>query len=154
MTETAFHLEDPRLRRFYEYWLSKCRPGRLAGRTDIDPVEIPDLLPWIMLVDPVATPSGCRYRLRLVGTGIVARTGRDSTGKWYDEVLTPRDVARFSAIYAEIIATRQPHHYRADMDLGRLEGREHLRYERLMCPLATDGTTVDMLAGLMVFLDS
>jgi hypothetical protein len=153
MTRILPPIADPRLRRFLEYWQAKSPPGRLPGRRDIDPVEIPELLPWIMLVDPVPVPGGHRYRIRLVGTGIVARTGRDSTGKWYDDLFTPRDVARFSAIYDEIIASRRPHHFHADYDIQRIEGREHIRYERLMCPLAADGVTVDMLAGVVAFLD-
>ena len=149
-----FAFEDPRLSRFHDYWLGKCRPGRLPSRADIDPVDIPDLLPWIMLIDPVAGPDGYRFRMRLIGTGIVARAGRDATGRFYDEMLSKRDVARFSAIYTEVIKTGRPHHYHSDIDINRLEGREHIRYERLLCPLASDGTNVDMLAAIVVFLDA
>ena len=154
MPEPDFAFEDPRLRRFYDYWLGKCRSGRLPARADIDPVEIPDLLPWIMLLDPVPGPKGYRFRMRLIGTGLVARAGRDATGYFYDEMLSKRDVARFTTIYTEVIKTGRPHHYHADIDISRLEGREHLRYERLICPLATDGVTVDMLALIVVFLDA
>jgi hypothetical protein len=80
-------------------------------------------------------------------------SGRSGRGKWYDELFTPRDVTRFSAIYVEVMKSRQPHHYHSDFDIQRLEGREHIRYERLICPLAADGVTVDMLAGIVVFLD-
>jgi hypothetical protein len=153
MTSSTFAFDSPRLARFHEYWLSKCRPGLLPGRQDIDPVEIPELLPWMILLDPVGVPGGYRFRMRLVGTGIVARTGQDATGKWYDELFTPRDVARFSAIYVEVMKSRRPHHYHSDFDIARLEGREHVRYERLICPLAADGVTVDMLAGIVAFLD-
>ncbi|HVO14318.1 MAG TPA: PAS domain-containing protein [Alphaproteobacteria bacterium] len=154
MTEPDFSFEDPRLRRFYEYWLSKCRPGRLPARADIDPVEIPDLLPWIMLIDPVPDAAGIRFRFRLVGTGLVARAGRDATGRYYDEMLSKRDVARFAAIYNDVIRTGRPHHFHADLDINRMEGREHIRYERLLCPLASDGVTVDMLVAIVAFLDA
>lgn len=153
MTEFDPTFEDPRLRRFYEYWLSKCRSGRLPSRADIDPVEIPELLPWIMLIDPVPDAAGIRFRFRLIGTGLVARAGRDATGRFYDEMLSKRDVARFTAIYSEVMKSGTPHHYHSDVDIARLEGREHIRYERLVCPLAADGTTVDMLALVVVFLD-
>ena len=154
MADPAFAFEDPRLRRFYDYWLGKCQAGRLPSRADIDPVEIPDLLPWIMLVDPVPGPEGYRFRIRLIGTGLVTRVGRDATGRFYDETLSKRDVARFTAIYTEVVKSGRPHHYRSDIDIVRLQGLEHLRYERLICPLATDGTTVDMLALIIVFLDA
>jgi hypothetical protein len=154
MTETPFAIKDARLRRFYDYWLSKCRPGRLPARADIDPVAIPDLLPWIMLIDPVPGPAGYRFRFRLVGTALVERGGRDATGKFYDELFSARETARFTAIYTDVINSRQPHHYHADFDVQRLEGREHIRYERVLCPLAADGTHVDMLIGVLAFLDS
>jgi hypothetical protein len=154
MSEPNFAFEDPRVRRFHDYWLSKCRPGRLPARADIDPVEIPDLLPWIMLIDPVAGPDGTRFRMRLIGTGLVARAGRDATGNFYDELFSKRDVARFAAIYNEVIRSGRPHHFHSDVDINRLEGREHIRYERLLCPLASDGKTVDMLVAIVAFLDT
>ena len=153
MTGTSFVFDNARLRQFYGYWQAKSRDGLLPGRQDIDPVEIPDLLPWMMLVDPVPAEGGHRFRIRLVGTGIVARAGRDATGKWYEELFQPRDVERFSAIYTRNHDSRQPHHFRSDYDIERLQGREHIRYERLLCPLAGDGTTVDMLAGVVAFAD-
>jgi hypothetical protein len=154
MTSTPFVFDNARLRQFYDYWQAKGRDGRLPGRQDIDPVEIPELLPWMILVDPVTTGGSRRFRIRLVGTGIVARAGRDATGKWYEELFQPRDVERFSEIYAEIIDSRQPHHFRSDYDIEHLQGREHIRYERLLCPLASDGATVDMLAGVVAFDDN
>jgi hypothetical protein len=153
MTSSPFVFDNARLRQFYEYWLGKGRNGRLPGRQDIDPVQIPELLPWMILVDPVPADSRVRFRIRLVGTGIVARAGRDATGKWYEELFAPRDVERFTEIYAGIMASGQPHHFRSDYDIERLQGREHIRYERLLCPLATDGQTVDMLAGVVAFID-
>jgi hypothetical protein len=154
MTEPDLSFEDQRLHRFYNYWLSKCRPGRLPARADIDPVEIPDLLPWVLLIDPVPDPAGYRFRFRLIGTGLVARAGRDSTGKFYDELFTPRDAARFAAIYGEVVRSGRPHHFHSDADVARFEGREHIRYERLLCPLASDGAAVDMLIGIVAFLDN
>jgi hypothetical protein len=153
MTGSTLAFANPRLRRFHDYWLSKTRGELLPSRQDIDPVEIPELLPWMMLIDPVPVPDGHRFRVRLVGTGIVTRVGRDATGKWYDELFTPADVARFSAIYTEVIGSGRPHHFHSDYDVGLIRGREHIRYERLLCPLATDGTNVDMLAGVVVFLE-
>ena len=41
-------------------------------------VEIPSLLPWVMLVDVLRQPLDFRYRL--IGTGIAARARHDHTG--------------------------------------------------------------------------
>ena len=153
MTGFEIAIDHPRLRRFYEYWLSKCGPGKLPGRRDIDPVDIPELLPWMILIDPVLTPDGPRFRVRLVGTAIVTRAGRDTTGQWFEDLFLPQDAARFSATYREIMRTGRPHHAHTGYALDTALGQGRLRYERLLCPLAADGVTVDMLAGVVAFED-
>ena len=55
----------PRFRRLAEYLAAKAPPGKLAGRQHIDPLEIPDLLPHLMLVDVIPEAGGePRYRIR------------------------------------------------------------------------------------------
>jgi hypothetical protein len=55
----------------------------MPARKDIDPVDIPDLLPHLQLVEAV---DG-RFRFRLCGTAIVAAYDVDMTGKYVDEFL-------------------------------------------------------------------
>src|SRR5262249_29214633 len=67
------------LARGLAYWESK-RPGRrMPARRDIDPAEMLDLLPNVMLVDVVREPLDFRYRL--IGTAIVAHMRHDYTGQ-------------------------------------------------------------------------
>src|SRR5947207_13056937 len=56
---------DERLQRLYAYWRHKAADRSLPSRADLDPVEIPKLLPHIMLIDVL--PSG-GYHYRLIGT--------------------------------------------------------------------------------------
>src|SRR3546814_691455 len=65
------------------YWHSIHPPQGLPGRRHFDPVDVPWLLPHIWLLDVFRDPW--RFRMRLVGTGIVAHAGRDSTGRWLDD---------------------------------------------------------------------
>ena len=68
----------------YEYWLQKHRDGRPPSRKDLDPLfEIPVLLPNLYLLDLI----GDAFRFRLVGSEIVTRAGRDSTGRLIDEAI-------------------------------------------------------------------
>jgi len=116
-------------------------PGRLPGRQHIDPLEIPDLLPYVMLVDVIrAAGQPLRYQIRLAGTQVVAIQGADATGKFVEEVLDkgPEIVAR----YEDILTMRQPQ-YRCGQ--VATQGRNHVTYQRMAFPLATDGETVDML---------
>ena len=134
----------PRFRRFSEYLAAKAPPGKLPGRQHIDPLELFDLLPYLMLIDVIRQPDGSvRYRLRLVGTEAVAIQGSDGTGKYVDEILTGREGAEIIRRYDEILETRQPQYRRG---VVATPGREHVQYERMAFPLARDGVNVDMLA--------
>jgi hypothetical protein len=67
-----------------DYWDSKRAGRRMPARRDIEPTEILDLLPYVVLIDVEREPLDFRYRL--VGTAVAARIGHDHTG------------ARFSAL--------------------------------------------------------
>ena len=71
------------MRAAHEYWLSK-RQGRLMpARADIDPVEIPTLLPYVVLID-VVEPLNFRYRL--IGTEARSIMRRNYTGLLFSEI--------------------------------------------------------------------
>ena len=56
-------LPDLKLRRLYDYWRSLCRGGRLPSRRDIDPLDIPDLLSNIFLLDVIGDAEDFVFRL-------------------------------------------------------------------------------------------
>lgn len=140
--------EPAALQRLYDYWRSKRRGDRLPGRADLDPMEIPDLLSRLVLIDVARGERGCRYRFRLVGTEVVAAIGQDLTGQWLDQIGGVGRTDPVIASYDRVVATRSPHAWR---NIVHVEGREHVGYRRLICPLAADGETVDMLIGVFVF---
>src|SRR5690606_1565782 len=140
-------LGDPRLLRFHDYWRSKCRGDLLPGRQDIDPLDIPELLPHITMIDVVRGDDALRFRFRLVGTANVQIAGREHTGAFIEEVFEPAQVAQLREIYGTIVATREPHFWRAHLGAA---GGPPVDYARLMVPLATDGKTVDLLMGLFI----
>lgn len=77
-----------RVRTLDAWWREKAAGRRLPDRTDIDPTEIPKLLPYILLSE-VVPPFRIRYRL--LGTEVVAVTGMDFTGCYLDELIPPGD---------------------------------------------------------------
>jgi hypothetical protein len=89
MTGRLRRLELPlmrsvRVQRLYEYWRAKAgAEGAVPRRGDIDPTELPDLLPNLMLLDVERDPL--RFRYRLVGTRVVDFSYRDFTGTYLDE---------------------------------------------------------------------
>jgi hypothetical protein len=146
----AIDLSHPMMRRFFDYWRSKCRDGRLPGRQDIDPLDIPDLLPHITIFDVVRAEGDLRFRIRLLGTANVQMMGGDCTGQFLDEQMRPEDAARITATYRLAVDERRPHSWRSFLSTP---GREHIHYERLLLPLAGDGHTVDMLFALFVAIE-
>src|SRR3546814_12922905 len=49
--------------RLYEYWCSRCQGGALPSRRDIDPLDIPDLLPNLFLLDVIGDAEDFVFRL-------------------------------------------------------------------------------------------
>ena len=89
MSRPGSSYDNPTLQRFYEYWLDKCRDDRLPARADIDPVDLHDMLPGIIIIDVVPEGGRRRFRFRLFGTAHVEFNQRDLTGKFIDEVFRP-----------------------------------------------------------------
>lgn len=105
-----------------------------------------------MLVDVVPQPSDpARYRIRLAGTAVVGIQGADNTGRYVDEVLTAEEGAAIVRNYEEIISSRRPQFRHGTV---ATRGREHVIYERVAFPLATDGEHVDMLVFIFVRLST
>ena len=93
-------------RELLTYWRGKCRDGRPPMRTEIDPLlEIPHLLKHLFMMDV----AGDRFRYRLIGSFIVSRARRDSTGHWIDEQLMPKpELETWLTGLRKVTRTRQP----------------------------------------------
>ena len=141
-------IADPRLQQAYDYWAQKGTERALPWRADIDPTEIPRLLPDLMLVDVL--PSG-RYRYRLIGTANQQAHGVNATGRYLDEVLPgPEYKTHVLELYDECVAWRRPLYSEClFMSPRYLEPERHTKV--LFLPLAEDGETVTMVLVAQVF---
>jgi hypothetical protein len=127
-------VRSERIRWAHDYWSGKRGGDTLPSRTEIDPVEMPRLLPYLMLIEVI---DG-RIRYRLAGTQVVANAGFDFTGRFLDELKFPnRDF--YLTCYGEIRDNGAP-----------IFGLDHWTYpdgrsgvsEFAMLPLSGDGKTV------------
>ena len=127
-----------------EYWHSKRNGRRMPSRRDIQPTEIPRILPHIVLNDVVpGTPV--RYRYRLVGTRVTDYYGMDPTGRFFDDVATG---TFYDAVVDAFEACRLSLRPRFD----RLEGiwpTVHT-YWRLMLPLSDDDVDANIIMVILV----
>jgi hypothetical protein len=96
------------------YWRDHHRDERPPSRKDLDPpLEIPRLLPNLMLLEP--TDAG--YRLRLVGSELARRAGSDNTGRVLKpDVMPDRGLPTFLGFLDTVMATSQPLLYGAYRD--------------------------------------
>jgi hypothetical protein len=138
-------------RELFEYWRSIFPETGWPGRQHFDPVDIPPLLGKLFLVDIVRDAGKLRFRYRLLGVEITKRAERDMTGKWMEECFSDPDAfAMIERDYHQIIDTGIPH-------LGQFSilapGKEYIKANRLVLPMASDGENFDMFVGMWVYND-
>src|SRR5471030_356303 len=76
-------LSEPRLHRLYAYLEAKRGTREFAARRDIDPLDFAYVLGNVVLLGVLDQPL--RFRYRLVGSLLSAKTGYDMTGKFLHE---------------------------------------------------------------------
>lgn len=136
-------IESARIRELFVYWQDKRRGDLLPRRADIDPVEIPRLMPYVLIADIEHAPF--RVRFRLVGTKVVEATGFEFTGKYLDEITLPDDEGPVLESYQLAseskcaVLTRMKWHLDANT-IGE--------YDACFLPLSENGRTVDKALGM------
>lgn len=144
----AFEEIEPagRLADLADYWRGLASEG-LPGRQHVDPVAMGSaLLPHLFLAE--VFDGGERFRWRLIGTHIVRFAGSDDTGQDLSASIAPAIRDTIIDHYRRVVRERRPLCHRSEF-MGR--DRRVYRYERLLLPIAADGTTVDMILGGAVF---
>lgn len=140
-------LPDIKLRRLYDYWCACCPAGAAPARRDIDPLDIPDLLPNLFLLDVIGDAED--FVFRLAGSLVEDAFSMPLRGRSIAQIQkaagTPIPVAQ----HIEVARGGGPR-YREGSVL--VAGREHWRTQRLLLPLSSDGHSVDVLIGGAVFL--
>jgi len=147
LRELPSQIEDPRLARLYEYWLSRKGTRRFPSRRDIDPIDFRYVLGHVMLVDVLRDPV--RFRVRLHGSDMARRANYDLTGKFLDDL----PIADYRDYVIDrckgLVADGEPilvHHNRV-LDF-RLR-----QYEALWLPFSESGVEVTMLLCALIYDD-
>lgn len=124
----------------HNYWRSKIQGSRLPSRRDIDPVEIPKLLPHVMLTEIRPEPFQARYRL--AGTATVDIHGFDYTGTILSaEREGDEGYAYYLEIYKRLCREKLPLFGR---DNARINNRHHIVFEWVELPLVDQRGDVAM----------
>lgn len=140
----------PEIGMIVDYWRSIHPDSGLPGRQHLDPVDIPNLLASIRLIDVVGDPP--RFRARLMGTKLVAAVGKDYTGMWLDEVFS--EFGNSSArLGLNTVACTGTLNWRRGHP-AMMHGKEYMIIERVYLPFARDGRTIDMILSYILLGDS
>jgi hypothetical protein len=141
-----FAFASEQCRRLLSYWMRKRGSDVITRRTNIDPTEIPRLLPDIVMVQRIGEPP-FRWKYTLVGTRVVDMAGVEPTGRHLDELDVGDYLAPLSAMYREICehgALRVTHG-----TMGFIPGRDHVTWEALHVPLSDDGMSGNRVMAIM-----
>ena len=129
-----------RIRGIYKYWDSKRQGRRMPSRSDMDPVEIPEFLSNVILVDVFYEPLWFRYRL--VGTDRVKKRGFDPTGGRIWEKLPWNDSHSVTEYFREIAGKRCVQF--ADYPFAEPRGW-YVYSDRIMMPQSNDNDIANMV---------
>jgi hypothetical protein len=142
--ETA--LQSALVRAGLAYWTDKKAAWPLPARGDFDPlIEVPALVPNMMLKDVRLEPLDFRYRL--IGSRVRYHLRQDLTGQWMTAIPGQSPGNPLWTHHEQAVVTRAPV-FLHPAYVG--PHKEFLRIESVILPLATDHETVDML---MIFVD-
>ncbi|TXH39098.1 MAG: PAS domain-containing protein [Rhodospirillaceae bacterium] len=135
---------SPRIRRLYEYWMTQKGGRAMPSRQDIDPADIPALLPYIIMTRLEYAPFRVRYTL--VGTRCVENGAFDYTGHYLDELYfrTEHDTD-WHEVYSLLSREKLPILGLCEVkfDNGLLKP-----YAIAILPLSSNGETVDQTIAL------
>ena len=136
------------LRELLACWI-RIHPGdRLPARAAFDPLDVPGILPHLVLTDVVRDPY--RFRVRVMGTAVVAAMGSDFTGKYLDEVFPDAGEQLLVRHRIEVAESGLPsYRYGKSSTPFRLD---FAALERVFLPLASDGSEVDVILSAVVYL--
>lgn len=130
----------------FRYWESKLAGRAMPARRDLDPIDIPRLLPFLILTDVIADPLDFRYRL--IGTEVVSRARRDYTGRLFSGMDHTGPESRVWQERQSVVETGRPY-----LATPPYAGRDDTvsRVVGIHLPLSDDGRQVNMILTAVHF---
>lgn len=142
-------ITDDRVREAYAYWRRIAAGRPMPRRADLDPLDIPKLLPHVMLVE-VHGPG--RYRYRLIGTATAQEQGTNATGKFVDQAIAGAEYrANVIGLYDECARERCAL-YAESLFLSPTGGAVERHTKVAFMPLSEDGMTVNQIFVVQTFV--
>ncbi len=136
-------VKNARLQGILRYWNEKRGDRAMPALRQIDPIEIPKLLPIILIADILPTAT----RIRLMGTDSTNAYGRETRGHDVSDL----SLGDFSPFWREAFALVRASGKPALASGPYRNGMELLDAESVLAPLSDDGTAIThILGGLLI----
>lgn len=123
-----------RPRSFASIWQARVPAGlSIPSRHSFAPDTLVEFLPFMLIIEMDQTRQ--RYRNRLVGTEVVAHAGRDTTGKWFEEIYSEATQYGHHRAHQWVLQHRRPlrvHGTMAYVDRG------YLAVESVVVPVSVE----------------
>jgi hypothetical protein len=135
----ADSLHSARLRALLRYWAEKSADRTMPFRRQIEPTEIPRLLPIVLLADVTRTGA----RMRLLGSEATNAYGKETRGTAIAEIQFGDFTVPWLEAFLRVIRSAQP----ASAAGTYRRGNELCRIETVLTPLTEDGSSVSQVFG-------
>jgi hypothetical protein len=139
--------ESPALTDICQLWSERASGDRIPTRDEFDLRALKGAARMVTIVERVDDNGTRRYRMRLVGSGVVSVFG-ESTGRYIDEVVPPFLVASWHAGYDLILSQSGPLRFQSQF---RVPGADLFKSETFCAPICGAGERADMVLGATSF---
>ncbi len=129
-------------RDLYGYWRSCAQSNAIPSRYDIDPIDIPHLLPGLSLLDAGEELEALKYRL--AGTRVREIYGTEITGRAVFDSGLQHKRDYWVSVYRKVIGEQVP---MQGAVRGPVTGRDHLLLIWMRLPLSGLSGSVERVLG-------
>lgn len=144
-------LDHPEHRALFSHWQENRRGEDVPLRSTFDPLAFHRYMPRIAIIERSGDDGHETFRYRLAGTEIARRAGRDPTGKRFEELYQDTYLETATQTYREIAKSGQAHFSQQVYPIG--DDGSSLRYDRIILPYSSNGTSVDQFILLIVVVE-
>ena len=130
-------IENPKLKKLFDYWLLLKGDKKLPLRNDVNPIDLAFMLGWILLIEIHPDPNSkenFRFRYRLSGAELDKISRCSLQGHWAHELNDNFQRQATIKAFQEAASTGKPNFYYVVL---KKRGAKYLTYERVTLPLAT-----------------
>ena len=137
---------SPEVVELLDYWTGRCGETSIPSRADFDPMDLPHLLPRLILVDVMREPED--FRFRLVGSFFYDHSRKPLTGMRFSDLYGSPERSTLWSNYRSVAQTGRPFYGEVPY-VGPSQRTKRVLH--LLLPLSRNGKEVDMVLGIADF---